>query len=294
MPLRLFPACLAVLLMLLSAPVVAQEAGVIGTILEVEGKATVSVSGQSAVAAKVDMPVHTGDVLTTGEGARLFVLLIDDTELTLSENASMTVDEYIFDADDVAGNKARYSVLKGAFLYVSGLMTKRPDPDVTIETPYASLGIRGTTVWGGDDAGEYGIFVGDGKVDVKTDAGRVRLGKGDGTGLKGRHLAPGQVKQWSQERIGRATKTVALSRAEIIRQKIQQGGARQQALREKFKAFMKARGGEMQRPKLRQKQNAPQRREGMRDGFRNTMPDIRPDIRPPDVQPHIPNIQGGY
>ena len=41
-------------------------------------------------------------------------------------------------------NAASYSWLEGAFKYVSGLMTKKPEPAVSIRTAYGNIGIRGT------------------------------------------------------------------------------------------------------------------------------------------------------
>jgi len=72
------------------------------------------------------------------------VLLADGTTLTLSENSKLTVDNYVFDWSNHNNDKASYNYLQGAFQYVSGLIAKKPDPDVRVETAYGQIGIRGT------------------------------------------------------------------------------------------------------------------------------------------------------
>ena len=136
----------------------------IGTILEVEGTATVQAPGQQAVPAAVNMDIHEGDVVASGPQSKVFIQLMDDTQFTLSEKAVFAASEYDFDADETADNKARYSVTGGAFKYVSGLMTKKKDPDAQIDTPVGSIGVRGTALWGGDIDNAYGIHVDEGEI----------------------------------------------------------------------------------------------------------------------------------
>ena len=82
---------------------------------------------------------------------------------------------------------------------------------VTIRTPLATLGIRGTTVWGGPIDDGYGVFVQSGQVVVSTQRGRVTLGPGQGTMLRPRQ-APEAVKTWPAAKVERALATVALRR----------------------------------------------------------------------------------
>lgn len=193
-------------LLLAAAPAFAATAadagsGIIGTILEVEGAGTVTAPGKSPVAAAIKTPVHMKDIIATGPKSRIFVLFIDDTQMTLSENSKLTVNQYIFNPDDNSKNKGVYSVLAGSFQYVSGLIAKKKDPDVTINTSYGNIGIRGTKLWAGALPGGYGVNVEEGLVRVKNQGGEVLVPKGQGTSIasataKPAAAAPSRRKRW--------------------------------------------------------------------------------------------------
>ena len=46
----------------------------------------------------VGTPVHMKDELRTGAQGRIQVIFMDDTELTLGENASVGIDRYAYDS----------------------------------------------------------------------------------------------------------------------------------------------------------------------------------------------------
>ena len=46
-----------------------------------------------------------------------------------------STNNYIFDPDNLSDNMGRFSILKGVFIFTSGLLTKASRPDVKIETP---------------------------------------------------------------------------------------------------------------------------------------------------------------
>ena len=149
----------------------------------------------------IDAPIALDDVIETASDGRALIQFIDGTELIISANTKMTVDEFVYDPDNSANNKADYSILRGTFLYTSGLIAKRPNPDVTVNTAYGSIGIRGTQFWGGPIDGAFGLLVNDGAVTIKNAAGQVSLAKGEGTSIPGFRTAPGVVKKWSRQKL---------------------------------------------------------------------------------------------
>jgi hypothetical protein len=196
-----------------ASSILSSKKDVIGTILEVEGRATVNKHKAS-----VKTPVHRGDVIATGLKSRVYILLMDNTELTLAENGQLKLDDYVFNPNDSSDNRAVYSVIKGAFMYVSGLVAKRPNPDVKINIPQGSIGIRGTKFWTGEKNGSYGVVVGDGEVEVKTKRGKVRLKKGQGTALRKtlEGAVPTPVTEWNKQEIQAAVQTVTFSQPQAI------------------------------------------------------------------------------
>ncbi len=244
MPLRLFMALALVTFAVLPAqaqttaapaPATINETNIVGTVMGAEGPVNLIVPNAPPRALKINDAVHMNDVIETGLSARAFILLIDDTELTLGENAQLTIDEYIFDEEDTAANKGRYSVLRGAFLYTSGLIAKKENPDVEINTPYGAIGIRGTSFWGGDIDGEYGVLVTEGRVSVQTERGRIYIDKGQGTSLRAKTSIPSRAAVWSEDKVGRAVKTIALQDAQGVRQRVGQHAEAQKAARVKFR-----------------------------------------------------------
>ncbi|MDD9899840.1 MAG: FecR domain-containing protein [Alphaproteobacteria bacterium] len=216
-------------LMLTGIPLAqAETTPVIGTFVAIEGAAAVNDR-----VAKIDDAVHLNDKISTGPYARAVILFSDDTELTLSENTSMTVDRYVFDPANPQDNAASYNVLTGAFLYVSGLIAKDKPKNINLKTAYGSIGIRGTAVWGGETTEGYGILVTDGAVTVANKGRSVALSAGEGTTFKNRASRPARAKRWAQDRINRAVKTITLQRPEAARERIKHAKARRKALRDK-------------------------------------------------------------
>lgn len=90
-------------------------------------------------------PIFQGDILESGKDAALGIVLADETTFSMGENGRMVLDELIFDPGAGEGRLA-LTVLKGVFTVVSGQIAKL-DPDaMTIETPVAGIGIRGTQI----------------------------------------------------------------------------------------------------------------------------------------------------
>jgi hypothetical protein len=227
--------------LLSSSPVRAAEAAVIGTIMEVEGDATILRDGQKApVKAAVKDSLHLNDVVETGPGARAFVLFIDDTQMTLSEKTKLKVDKYVFDPDDASANAASFNILQGTFQYLSGLIAKqRKTPEVTIDTPYGTIGIRGTKLWGGQVENAYGIHVDEGQIQVKNEGGAVIVDKGKGTSLRSRKEAPPAAMPWPAQQLQFIAATILLKNQAAVLERIIGFQGQQKLLRGQFKNFLK-------------------------------------------------------
>ncbi len=98
------------------------------------------------------LPVRSGmemflrDEITTGADARLQILLLDETTFTLGPESEVTIDRFVYDPDSGTGELAA-EVTKGIMRYVSGSVGKNNPDNVTLETPAATLGIRGTALF---------------------------------------------------------------------------------------------------------------------------------------------------
>ncbi len=201
---RLLP---AFLVLLLAVPASAADDDVAGTITRLQGTA---VAMQDAVPRplKVGDKVLRGDVVSTGRDTRLEMKMLDDAVMTLGARTVFVVIDYVTTG---AKPNAAMRLLEGAFNAVSGKMMKTADARFVIETETATIGIRGTTFWGGKLDGVFEVALLEGKeVVVENRAGRVVINKvGDGTRVEGAGTAPTPPVGWGEAKLARARATVA-------------------------------------------------------------------------------------
>ena len=149
------------------------------------------------------------DLLQTGTNARLQVTFRDKTELSLGENATVTVDRYVFDPDASVG-AAALNVTKGAFRLATGRLSAMRNKDIIVTTEHAALAVRGTDFWGGPIDGMYGVLLlSTSKLSVRNSSGDLVLsGAGLGTdipiSLKDGSGAPSRPYKWPADKVARA------------------------------------------------------------------------------------------
>lgn len=142
--LRRFLAALTILCAMAAPWVDAQaqtRADSVGSVSSVKAPATVT-RGAGAQPLKVGDDIFQNDVLTTGIGGALGVTFDDETTFTLQANASITVNDFVYQKSG-GGNKAAISVARGTVAFFASQVAKTGDMKIT--TPTATLGIRGTS-----------------------------------------------------------------------------------------------------------------------------------------------------
>ncbi|KQP88989.1 hypothetical protein ASF57_23915 [Methylobacterium sp. Leaf117] len=179
----------------------------IGMVTKVDQQAVAQQGGQARDMAPQG-PVYFKDVIRTGARSRLEAKLADDTVLTLGEHGKITVDDFVYKPGSQGGQLA-LSVARGAFLFVGGKIEGPTGGNVAIKTAVGTLGVRGTTVWGGAIDGGYGVLVLDGEVVLKTRKGSVLMRKGQGTMVYGGR-APEAAAPWPEDRTKRAVATITI------------------------------------------------------------------------------------
>ena len=86
--------------------------------------------------------VYKGDVVQTGADGKVGITFTDGTAFNLSSNARMILNEFVYDPNGNS-NSTLFSLTKGTFTFVAGKVAKTGD--MKIDTPVATMGIRGTT-----------------------------------------------------------------------------------------------------------------------------------------------------
>ncbi len=115
---------------------------VIGHVTKLVGTATAIRNGVSVILNNGDN-VEKGDVIQSGSNSTLGITFIDGTVFGLSSNARMVLNEMVYDPNG-SNNSSLLSLVAGTITFVAGETAKHGD--MKVDTPVATMGIRGTAV----------------------------------------------------------------------------------------------------------------------------------------------------
>lgn len=141
----------------------------IGVAKEVSGKVTVTRTDGTTATVEKGTLIFQGDIVETDEEGATELVFIDETSFAISSNAKLSIDEYVFDPSNESGSTS-ISMLRGLFIFTSGLIARNDPDDVHIETPIGSIGIRGTIIAGNVDSGEFTVV--EGAIVVRSNSGQ--------------------------------------------------------------------------------------------------------------------------
>ena len=120
----------------------APAAKLIGHVVTMTGSASIVRNGVTIVVNNGDN-VYQNDVVQTGSGSTLGLVLDDGTAFNLTANARLMLNDLVYDASSTS-NSALFTLVQGAASFVAGQVAKTGD--MKVATPVASIGIRGTMV----------------------------------------------------------------------------------------------------------------------------------------------------
>jgi hypothetical protein len=160
----------------------------VGDVVQVQGQ--VLAVGVDKVSRKLVAGdgVFVGDKLITGETGFLRLAMIDNAKLDLRCFTIMVIEEYALQHAD---RRSILKVLQGSIRKITGEIGKMSDDIYELQTPVASVGVRGTEYalrvfqskgcGGSVDTDDEGLFlqVIKGLVDVKNQAGSTVVAKGN-------------------------------------------------------------------------------------------------------------------
>ena len=115
---------------------------VIGHVTKLAGNATVIRNGVSIVLNFGDN-VEKGDVVQSGSDSKVGITFIDGTVFGLASNARMVLNEMVYDPNG-SDNSSLISLVAGTITFVAGQTAKHGQ--MRVDTPVATMGIRGTAV----------------------------------------------------------------------------------------------------------------------------------------------------
>ncbi|MDA8842279.1 FecR family protein, partial [bacterium] len=115
----------------------------IGGVIEQSGKAgsIVRLSGEE-LTANLQTDIISFDEVET-ENGRLKIQFVDETQVSLTEHTYMEIDEYVYDPDP-SKSKMALNFVQGTARFATGGLGLVPKENIQIQTPTATIGIRGT------------------------------------------------------------------------------------------------------------------------------------------------------
>ena len=156
----------------------------IGEVILQEGNSKVQRKAGGEVDSKKQLEILSYDTVKTGQG-KTAIQFVDDTRVDVTAHSKLLIDEFVYDPSNKTG-KLSIKATAGTVRYASGQIAKNSQQNVKIETPTATIGVRGTDFTmtideiGGStiillpscDKNGY-CFVGE--ISVESDAGQVIL-----------------------------------------------------------------------------------------------------------------------
>ena len=139
------------------------DAATVGQAVRVQAKSFQQTDGPGFVLTE-SSAIYSGGLIYTKRFGTAQILLDDGTDLLISPNSSIRIDEFVY-AGDGAGGAFGMSLVAGALRVISGRMTK---PSYRVSTTVAQIGVRGTLYWlDVDEPGVLKIWVDEGAVEAR-------------------------------------------------------------------------------------------------------------------------------
>lgn len=129
---------------MLSVADLAQAANPAGLVTHLSGVLTARRADGSSKLLAVQSEVQQGDTLVTERDTYGRVKFSDGGEVVLRPGSQLVVASYVYDAAKPESDSVVLNLLKGGLRAVTGLVGKRNHDAVSVTTPTATIGIRGT------------------------------------------------------------------------------------------------------------------------------------------------------
>jgi len=72
------------------------------------------------------------------------ITFADNTQVQVNENSRLVIDDFVYDPKSTKGGKLAVNIASGTVRYASGQIAKNSPQSVSVNTPTATIGVRGT------------------------------------------------------------------------------------------------------------------------------------------------------
>ena len=112
-----------------------------GTVILAKGVVTATGADKSSRVLAKGAPIEEGDVINTAKKSFAVIRMLDNTKLTLKPGTTIAIGKF---SVEKGKEEACINLVKGGLRTVTGLIGKRKPESFQVDTPIASIGIRGT------------------------------------------------------------------------------------------------------------------------------------------------------
>ncbi|MBG0789786.1 MAG: FecR domain-containing protein [Desulfovibrionaceae bacterium] len=124
----------------------AERPGAIGEVVYLVGTVTAERPGGAVRDLDLKKPVMAGDVVVTGSKSNVEIVFQDDSVFSQGPDARISMDEFVYTGQKSA-SKLLFRMGQGTFRYVTGQIVRQNPDAFALQTPTATIGIRGTEVF---------------------------------------------------------------------------------------------------------------------------------------------------
>ena len=122
----------------------------IGNIISLEGKASILRDGKIIMAA-IGQEIEKKDVVSTDSNSKIRITFNDKTIVSLGKDAILNIEEYVYDIEKANNASTELNFVKGAFHTITGQIGKINPSKFKLKTKSATIGIRGTEIYGNQE-----------------------------------------------------------------------------------------------------------------------------------------------
>jgi hypothetical protein len=122
----------------------AHAAPVVGTVTDLSGPLLVRKADGVVKVLSQKSTVEQGDTLVSEKDTYARIKFIDNSEVTLRPNTQFKIENFSYEDAKPENDNAVFNLVKGGLRSVTGLLGKRSKERFGLNTPTATIGIRGT------------------------------------------------------------------------------------------------------------------------------------------------------
>ena len=115
----------------------------VGTITEQANNPASIQRSKTTLAGTIGTGVEMEDAVKTSQG-KVGITFADDTKVQVNENSKLVIDDFVYDPKNKGTSKLALNMASGTVRYASGAIAHNNPSKVAINTPTATIAVRGT------------------------------------------------------------------------------------------------------------------------------------------------------